>query len=139
MKLSVKPRRNLTFRPHDGLSVQSATPWFSTGRRVSSITQFNKIISGSFLKELWSPEFILYNFDSRQCFCGIPIALPLIFSGAKGTKRDTALLLPLVPLISSSVTGEELSFLIQRDRGDLCIRMLQGNQHILQETVWLEI
>ena len=58
LKLTVKPRRNLTLRPHNGLSVQPAPPWFSTGRRVSSIMQFNKIVSRSFLKELWNPEFV---------------------------------------------------------------------------------
>lgn len=51
--------------------------------------------------------------DSRWCFCDLSIALPFIFSRAKVHKR--ALLLPLVSLITSSVTGEELGIHVLED------------------------
>lgn len=77
---------------------------------MSSIVQFNKTISGSSLKELRSPEIVPDTSDSRQCFCDISVALPFIFSEAKGTKRDTALLLPLVPLKAVLILGRIFPF-----------------------------
>lgn len=119
-KLIGKPRRNVSFTLCSGLRAQSVTPGSIQGAEWAALCNLIKLsweVSWSICKVQMT--------DSRWCFHGISVALPC-FLWSKGTQKD-ALLLPLVPLISKSVTGEQLCFLIWRDRGELCIHMLEDN------------